>query len=344
MLKIIRFFIIILISILSLSSCSIFQKSKKIDMAPFSENAGTLFSEAAKVSRPFQFKLLKPYIQIKEFQTVAKSAIPLFEALRGVVYYSNQVVAINNSKFSDKEKNHQLAKYLYEAMQKSIKNQKIDSLQLDEMGAKRVLENIQNSKSYLAGIEAASPIVNSVVIAIQKRLDKIQAAIDPISLALDREVEKDYGATRFNYNRLINLQEQMMLSITRIYRARIGDKAEIDTLVQENRSLMDYIPSVENVSPAQLAAAESYLLDQLHQINIMFSHLEEIKVAYIAKQKELVAWRALVDEKIMIARTAMTIWAQSHRNLGAGIPVPPLFDVTGFATGLVGTAAGTVIP
>jgi len=77
-------------------------------MAPFSDNAGTLFSEATKVSRPFQWKHLKPYIGIEEFQSVVKSAQPLFEALRGVVYYSNQVVAINNSKFSDKEKNRQL--------------------------------------------------------------------------------------------------------------------------------------------------------------------------------------------------------------------------------------------
>lgn len=344
MLRLSYFVLISLILLLVMSSCSIFQKSKKIDMTPFSENAGTLFSEATKVSRPFQWKHLKPHIHIEEFQTVARSALPLFEALRGIVYYSNQVVAINNSKFSDKEKNRQLTKYLYEAMQKSIKNQKLDSLQLDDMGAKEVLENIQNAETYLDGIAAASPIVNSVVLAIQKRLDKIQAAIDPISLALDREIEKAYGATRINYIRLILLQEQLMLSITRIYRARIGDRAELDTLLQENVSLKEYIPSAENSSPGQLMAAELYIRDQLHQIDIMFTQLDEIKLSYLAKQNELIAWRAQVDEKIMIARTAMTIWAQSHRNLGAGIPVPPLFDVAGFATGLVGTAAGSVIP
>ena len=77
----------------------------------------------------------------------------------------------------------------------------------------------------------------------------------------------------------------------------------------------------------------------------MMSHqLDEIKSEYIAKQDELIAWRTQVDEKIRIARTAITIWAQSHRNLGAGIPVPPLIDVAGFATGLVGSAAKTVLP
>jgi hypothetical protein len=135
-----------------------------------------------------------------------------------------------------------------------------------------------------------------------------------------------------------------MLSVTRIYRARIGNKAELDTLLQENVSIKEYIPSAKNASPGQLMAAEMHLRDQLHQIDIMSTQLNEIKMAYIAKRNELIAWRAQVDEKIMIARTAMTIWAQSHRNLGDGIPVPPLFDVAGFATGLVGTAAGSVVP
>jgi hypothetical protein len=35
---------------------------------------------------------------------------------------------------------------------------------------------------------------------------------------------------------------------------------------------------------------------------------------------------------------------QSHRNLGFGIPVLPMIDVAGFAFGLVGSAAKTVIP
>ena len=38
---------------LIVSGCSVFKSSKQIDMTPFSDNAGTLFSEAVKVSRPF---------------------------------------------------------------------------------------------------------------------------------------------------------------------------------------------------------------------------------------------------------------------------------------------------
>ncbi len=76
----------------------------------------------------------------------------------------------------------------------------------------------------------------------------------------------------------------------------------------------------------------------------MITQMDDDIIEYHAKQDEMENWRLYVDEKITIARNAMTVWAQSHRNLGAGIPVPPLIDVAGIATGLVGTATGVVLP
>ena len=336
--------IILMVLIILMSGCSIFQSSRKLDMTPFSDNAGTLFSEAIKISRPFQWKHLKSYLNTPEYKSMIQRAIPLIQTLQGIVYYSNQVVAINNAKLKDKDKNRQLAHYLYEVMQKAVENQRLDSLQLDEAGVKNVLVNIQNADNYLEGLNAASPIVNSVVQAIKKRLDEIQAGVDPILRGFDRQIERDYGATRKNYIRLRKLQEEIMLSITRIYHARIGNAAELDTLLEENASVRDYIPSAKNASSSQLMAAENFLFKQLSEIDVILKQLSPAAAEYVAKQDELIAWRTQIDEKIMIARTAMTIWAQSHRNLGAGIPVPPLIDVAGFASGLVGSAAKTVIP
>jgi hypothetical protein len=207
-----------------------------------------------------------------------------------------------------------------------------------------VLENISNAETYLDGIAAASPIINSVVLAIQRRLDEIQNHIPLILIAFDRMIERDFAVPRTNYERLQYLQENLILSTTRLYLARIGYQAELDTLLQEDASLSHFIPSASNASPAQLAEAESYLFDKLKQIDAILHQMDETKAEYIAKQDELISWRTQVDEKIRIARTAITVWAQSHRNLGKGIPVPPMIDVAGFASGLVGSAAKTVIP
>jgi hypothetical protein len=54
---------------------------------------------------------------------------------------------------------------------------------------------------------------------------------------------------------------------------------------------------------------------------------------YRAKQQELETWRTSVDAKIKMARNVLMVWAQSHHNLGKGIPVPPIIDVGGIAGG-----------
>jgi len=313
-------------------------------MSPFADNTTTMFSEATKISQPFQWKYCKPYTSIPEAQNFAAAALPLLEALHRIVYYSNQVVAINNSKLSDKEKNNQLARYLREAMQRALEDREGDSLQLDLSGAVKVLENIRNAKTYREGILASEPIVNSVVRAILDRIDKVQNQVPLVLAGFEREIEDDYAEVRGNYLRLQELQEDLMLSVTRLYRGRMGDNAEMDSLLQEDASVRYFIPSIEAVSLSQMTAAEKHLVEQLNEIDTMLHQLDGIKNEYIAKKDELNQWRTQVDEKIRIARTSMIIWAQSHRNLGAGIPVPPLIDVGGVASGLVGNAAKTVIP
>jgi hypothetical protein len=335
---------VILLSVFVLSGCSAFKSSRKFDMSPFADNTATMFSEATKISQPFQWKYCKPYTSIPEAQQFATEAIPMLEALEGIVYYSNQVVAINDAKLSDKEKNNQLARYLSDAMQRALENRKGDSLQLDLSGAVKILENIRNAETYREGILASEPIVNSVARSILDRIDKIQDQVPLVLAGLDREIEHDYAEVRRNYIRLQELQKDLMLSVTRLYRGRMGEKAEIDTLLQADVSLRTIVPSVEAVTLAQMTAAEKHLVAQLKEIDIMLRQLDAMKTEYIAKKDELIRWRLQVDEKIKIARTSMIIWAQSHRNLGAGIPVSPLIDVGGIASGLAENAAKTVVP
>jgi hypothetical protein len=335
---------IFIVSLFFITGCSVFQPTQRLDMTPFSDNAVTLFSEAAKISRSFQWKYCKPYTYLPEFQNAMMRATPILVVMRGVVYYSNQVVAINNSKLSDKEKNKLLAVYLSEALDKAVQNQKLDSLALNKIGTEEIMDKIRNAETYLDGVAAAGPIVNTVVHAVQNRLDELQNDIPIVLNAFDREIERDYGMARKNFVSLRQLQQDMMLSVTRLYRARLGDTAELDTLLMENNSLGQFFTSAEKVTPAQLASTESFLLEQLHQIDVMFDQLENARIEYLAKEDELSTWRLQLEEKIIVARNAITVWAQSHRNLGAGIPVPPLIDVAGIASGLVGKAKNMVIP
>jgi hypothetical protein len=339
--------IIVGVSILftSFMSCSWFGSSRKINMTPFSDNAGTMFGEAAKIGSQFKWKRLKRYTKLPEFQSVRKEAIPIIETLRGIVYYSNQVVAINNSGLKDKEKNRQLARYLRDVMQRSVDEGKLDSLGMNFETLEQVLSDIPNQETYLEGIEAASPIINGVVLSMQERLDRIQVIVVQILEVFDQLIDAEFAMTRTNYISLKRLQARTLRATTLIYDGIMGEPVQPDSLYKLDLSLHKFFPAnKKEVTIAQLTAAEDYLLDRLNRIDHMITQMDDDIAEYHAKQDEKEDWRISVDDKIKMARNAMTVWAQSHRNLGAGIPVPPLIDVAGIASGLMGTATGAVLP
>jgi len=338
-----KLYILVLFAFI-MASCSAFRSSRRMDMTPFAENTRTLFAEAIKIERPFQFKQLKSYTVIPEFQKLAVLAPPILQALRGIVYYSNQIVAINNASLPEKSKCRMLAGYLEEAMEKALQKKKADSLQLDITRAQSILANIRNSETYLDALAAAEPIVNSVVSALMERIDQVQDQLPLILAGFNREIEKEFAYPKENYYRLLKLQEELIQSVTRLYNARIGDKSELDKLLEENASLSYFIPAAEQANHENLIKAENFLLGQVKEVEMMIGQLEDIKQTYRAKQDEVVAWRTELDNKILVARTSLDVWARAHKNLGQGIPVPPLIDVAGMASNLAGNAAKVVIP
>ena len=332
-----------LIGMIVFSGCSSFRSSRKMDIAPFSENTGVMFAEAAKVNRPFPFKQLRPYTDLPVFQDARVRGEPLLRALRSVVYYSNQVVAIGNSKLSAKDKNRQLARYLSDVMETATEKTALDSLGLDEASVRSVLENIRNAETYLDGIAAAGPVVNAVVMAIQNKLDEFQQTLVPaVVAALDGEIQADFADIRANYTDLKTLQARSMRAVNLLYRGRMGDREALGALLNEDPSVKEFLSSPEKATGKEMDAAERYLLDRLAKIDTVIHQLDQDLAVYTAKQDELGAMRIDIDEKVKIARNAVTVWAQSHRNLGAGIPVPPMIDVSGIAGSLVGKAQKAV--
>jgi hypothetical protein len=332
-----------LLAISVLSGCSTFKSSRRLDLAPFSENSGVMFSDAAKVSRPFQYNYLRPYLDAPEMAFVLKRTAPLLQAFRGVVYYSNQVVAIGNSKLSASDKNRQLVHYLEQVFAQSAADAKLDSLGLDEETMNATFDNIRNAKTYLDGIAAASPIINAVVVAIQNRLDEVQYTLVPaMAQVFETGIERDYASARDAYIELKHVQVRSVRALNSVYDAKLGNAAALVNLLDEDPSLRTFIPSPEKATPKELDDAEKYLLERLANISTVFRQLDDDVANYKAKQAELGEWRLNLDEKIKVARNAMMVWAQSHRNLGNGIPVPPMIDVGGIAGGLVGGAKKTV--
>jgi len=325
------------LSVSFLSGCAAFKGSHELDMAPFSDNTRILFGEAVIVSRPFQWKYLKPYSAIPEYDAIVEAGVPLKRALRNIVYYSNQVVAIRTSSLSDSDKNAQLAIYIADVLEESVSEQRYSNLQLDEANVSKALANIRRAPTFLEGVAAATPIVLKVALAVHDRIDALQDLVPDVVKGIDQQLDQEFGTTRANYNELIGLRDELMRAVTQLYKARIGERSELDKMLQENDSLRRFFSS-SNAAPDELRKAEQFLLDQLLQIDTMLGQLDDAKVELLAKQAELIGWQTHVDRRLGIAREAVTIWAQSHQNLGNGIAVPPLIDLSAMAEKLAGKA------
>ena len=342
-----RIRILIVFSLVIFQSCSVFKGSTKINIQPFSDNAGILFGEAVKISRPFQFKNLSTYTDVEEYYTIKDKSVPLLKALKGIVYYSNQIVVIYNSRLSDKQKNVQLALYLQEVFAKVKHKERLDNIGLNMEDVELVLTDMRNSERYLDGIAAADPIINTIVLGLFDGLDEIEAGISPIIASFESQILEEFSLAIDNYLRIKNLQNSTQETLSKLYLFWTKDRTILDSLLKSDRSLSYYIKSTDAVSQEEFHNAEDYLFRRLGRIDEMLKQLDDDRLDYLAKKEEISNWHLLVDEKLSIARNAILIWAQSHRNLGKGIEVPPLLDISTIINLIgpaVGDAASALVP
>jgi hypothetical protein len=318
---------------LFLVGCSAFQASRQIDMNPFAENTAAMFAEAAKVGRPMKLNYLKPYVEIPEVQQIRVLAQPVIKGLRGIVMYSNQLVALNMTSKPDKEKNRLLASYFKQAEAKVADRSKYDSIGVTSSLMDTVYSNMEKAETFREGIEAASPLVNAIVLAMQRRLDEIDAQIPLTIVAIDARVESAYADKRRNYQDLVRLQTQYQHAATLLYDSKTGSRDALKQFFDVDPSMREFFASVEKPSPKEFDVAELALTARLSRIQGFLQQLDSEKSEYTQKQQELDDYRINADMRIKVARDAIMVWAQSHRNLGAGIAVPPLIDVAGIAGG-----------
>ncbi len=214
------------------TGCSVFQGSRAIDMAPFADNTAIMFAEAAKVSRPARWTHLKPYATTPEVAGIKLKSEPLIRGLRGLVMYSNQLVALNASSKTDAEKNRLLASYFREAAAKVANPAVFDSLGLSRSMLDSGFTGIERAPTFREGIEAAGPLVNGVVLALNRRLDEVDEGVPVAIAAIDRQIEADYSDKRRNYSDLVRLQTETHHAVTLLYDARRGDQTALGKLLE----------------------------------------------------------------------------------------------------------------
>ena len=326
------------VSVCLASGCSKFRASRTMDMTPFAENTSMMFAEAAEVGRRFRTVYLKPYMDVPEVKDVRIQAEPVLKGLRGLLLYSNQLVALNMSAKSDRDKNALLADYLQQATTRIGGVERLANIGVSAAAFDSTLSSIRAAKTFLDGIGAASPVVNAFVLTLLDGFDSLHAQLPVATSAIERGIESEYHVKRAAYERLARQHAQYLMAATWLYKSKSGSRAAVDSLLHLDPSLRRFISEPDRATNEDLDEAENDLLGKLERIDNLIRQLADEKAEYMETQKELQNLRINADRRIKLARDAVVVWGQTHRNLGAGIAVPAMIDIKAWTAGAAKSA------
>jgi hypothetical protein len=333
----------LLVLVVVSSGCSVFGRSRKLDMQPFAENTVTAIGEMRKLEAPPIWIRLRPYFfhpSIVETRAITK---PLIELVRGVNSYSLQVVSLNESRIAEKSKVHELVRYLRGASQLALL-QDADSaeVRLTPQRREQILEDIDKRETLMDALLSAEPIVNAVVARGFELSDSVDASIMRSALAIEAEVQTHFHDMLENRADLVKLQEQVVRAQILAQRLPFGDETAAAELRKTVPTLAELLPEGRKPGRKEHQAVIEDLAVQAARVKTALDQIDPQYQAYRESILELDTLRTGKVENAKLARSVLMVWSRSHKSLARGVEVPPMFDLAGIITASAKGAANTV--
>jgi hypothetical protein len=199
-------------------------------------------------------------------------------------------------------------------------------------------------KTFLKALGAAQPLVNLTVTAGDMLFDNLDETIETASADVSAHIEAEFGSLKLRVAELNEMHVASVRSYAMLQRYSGGDQAALDSLRLDDPVVGRLVPPGRPPTSKDLEAAEAYAVDRSTTIKTLRDQLEPEFVVYRENQAEMEGLRTQADERARLGRAALFLWARSHRNLAAGIQVPPMIDVVGIMKGTVSTGVRGIIP
>ena len=311
------------------TGCKHFRESRKLDMAPFADNTFTTIGELRKFEKPAVWVHLRKY---RGHATVAKAQEdykPLSKLLRGIAFYSAQMVSVGDSGLTEEKKLKELARYLEVVVQLPSSDEEAPDWGITRADIDKIAAEIKTKENFLEGVNAAEPLVNATLRYGLKLLDKVDADIVVAAGAIGGEVETEFAAVNANVADIERVQQQLLREFALVHQYRLGDEKALDQLRAGSPRARETLPAGKRPAQKDLDAFEARLDAQLLRVQTARKQLAPDVAEYEGCQLELDQLRNTNVERVKLARLTLILWARSHRNLGKGIAVPAAIDIGG---------------
>jgi len=315
-----------------LGGCAKFSASRKMDAGPFSENTNAMMADvSAEVRKPFY---IKQYVMVPSMPEYAAEWASMKKAMRGVVLYSSQLSAIAQSPMTEKKKPNALAATLKEIFN-AVPDQRYADARLTREEVNELIRNVEIQDTLLEALGQAQPLIDRVANFVDTNFERVEAALNKVVREIDEQMDARWHLNRKNVEELYALQNLSFRSYALLYQYREGDPAALKTLRENDPALQTILGKDRAVSEKELEAAEAQIMARLKNLNQIREQIMPQVERYLAEARErdeLFNQHKDTGKKL---RLTLALWARSHRNLAAGIPVPPEIDLYGVLLGSV---------
>lgn len=316
-----------IVTVLSLlGGCAKFRASRRVEAGPFAENITVLVGDVQSdlVGRkPFY---IEKYLDGPNLAEYRREWNDLRTILRGIVLYSTHVVNVAQSPMNERKKPNALAGYLRELLNPVIESKDPD-LRITKEQLDRVLRNVEIQTSLLSALREAQPLIDKIALFADGSFDRIHYLLDLIVQDVNERMAERWAETRMNVQSLMELQNRTIRSYALLYQYREGDPQGLDALRANDPALRPVLCDTGTPGEKKLDAVEARIMARVQNLAELGKQLSPQVQQYLLEARERDELLHLNQEAGKKLRTTVLLWARSHRNLGAGIPVPPEIDL-----------------
>jgi hypothetical protein len=315
-----------------LGGCAKFSASRKMDAGPFGENVTVMMGDvSADVRKPFY---IKKYIDGPSRDAYQAEWDNMKKTMRGIVLYSSQVVNIAQSPMTERKKPNALAATLREVTS-GVPDQRLADIRMTREELGDLIRNVEVQDTMLAALGHAQPLVDRIASYVDISFERVEAALNRLIRDIDSRMDDRWGLNRENVESLYSLQNRTFRSYALLYQYREGDAAALNALRENDEALKPFLGKDQKVGEKELEATESQIMARLKNLNSIREQIMPQVERYLLEARErdeLYNQHKEVGKKL---RLTVMLWARAHRNLAAGIPVPPEIDLYSVLLGSV---------
>ncbi len=331
-----------LVCIAALGGCSNFRSSKRLDMGPFAENTSSMLAQAEAILQPLPYRYLREYHLQNVQDPRTRQQVDVVRGLfRGIGLYSLQVVSLNASRLSDRERAGKLGDYFAEVLKPITDAGAESQVGLTRSLIDSTLVNVRNSPTFMAAIDAADPLVYAVVTFGIRTVDRVGEVAEPVFEQVREDVQARYAETRWEVAKLDSVEARDVNTYLALQDYRLG-KATRDSVVALDPMMAGVLKGRDELKECE--QAQETLRRRLAATDATRAQLLERIEDYDNKIGEVLVLDEELKRRVRVARLMFVYWLRAHRNLAQGVQVPPAINVGSMVSSSAKKAAGAIVP